>query len=161
MIDEASVMCISETRMNYDSFHIKQTYLVQKSITCAEYIDSITNWCASQSALDSKVQIRYWRSFKADISVGLLSVIDSMLSSESGLLVHKKRSFGLFYARFTRWKITLSAFERRSQTLSLKSFILKSKKSFAAERKNIFIGVRSNLSDICSLNEYMSLLSLY
>lgn len=53
--------------MNYDSFHIKQTYLQQRALRVpSTSSDTITNWPANHLALASKVPIRYLRSLKAD-----------------------------------------------------------------------------------------------
>lgn len=49
--------------MNYDSFHIKQTYLFQRALGApSTSADTITNWPANHLGRASKVQIRYLRS---------------------------------------------------------------------------------------------------
>lgn len=70
-IDDSTRKCILlKRRMNYDSFHIKQTYLWQRALRApSTSTDIITNWPANHLALASKVQIRYLRSLKADSTV--------------------------------------------------------------------------------------------
>lgn len=70
-IDDSTRKCILlKRRMNYDSFHIKQTYLPQRALRVpSTSTDTITNWPANHLALASKVQIRYLRSLKADSTV--------------------------------------------------------------------------------------------
>ncbi len=67
-IDDSTRKCILlKRRMNYDSFHIKQTYLRQRALRAASTSnDTITNWPANHLTPASKVQIRYLRSLKAD-----------------------------------------------------------------------------------------------
>lgn len=80
-IDDSTRKCILlKRRMNYDSFHIKQTYLWQRALRApSTSTDTITNWPANHLALASKVQIRYLRSLKADSTVCWAS---SLLLSE-------------------------------------------------------------------------------
>lgn len=70
-IDDSRRKCILlKRRMNYDSFHIKQTYLWQRALRApSTSTDTITNWPANHLALASKVQIRYLRSLKEDSAV--------------------------------------------------------------------------------------------
>lgn len=70
-IDDSRRKCILlKRRMNYDSFHIKQTYLWQRALRApSTSTDTITNWPANHLALASKVQIRYLRSLKEDSTV--------------------------------------------------------------------------------------------
>lgn len=69
MIPQENVYC-GQRRMNYDSFHIKQTYLRQRALRVpSTSTDTITNWPANHLALASKVQIRYLRSLKAASTV--------------------------------------------------------------------------------------------
>lgn len=70
-IDDSTRKCILlKRRMNYDSFHIKQTYLQQRALRVpSTSTDTITNWPANHLVLASKVQIRYLRSLKADSTV--------------------------------------------------------------------------------------------
>lgn len=63
-------MYVLKRRMNYDSFHIKKTYLRQRALrTPSTSTDAITNWPANHLPLASKVQIRYLRSLKEDPTV--------------------------------------------------------------------------------------------
>lgn len=70
-IDDSRGKCVLlKRRMNYDSFHIKQTYLWQRALRApSTSTDTITNWPANHLALASKVQIRYLRSLKEDSTV--------------------------------------------------------------------------------------------
>lgn len=70
-LDDSRRKCILlKRRMNYDSFHIKQTYLWQRALRApSTSTDTITNWPANHLALASKVQIRYLRSLKEDSTV--------------------------------------------------------------------------------------------
>lgn len=95
-IDDSRRKCILlKRRMNYDSFHIRQTYLWHRALrTASTSTDAITNWPANHLALASKVQIRYLRSVKEDSTVCSLP---SLLLSEQCFAPNEKVSFALFY----------------------------------------------------------------
>lgn len=91
-IDDSRRKCIlPKRRMNYDSFHIKQTYLWQRALRApSTSTDTITNWPANHFALASKVQIRYLRSLKEDFTVCLLP---SLLLSEPCFALSETAAF--------------------------------------------------------------------
>lgn len=99
-IDDSKRKCIllgkkkkKKKQMNYDSFHIKQTYMWQRALrTASTSTDTITNWPANHLALASKVQIRYLRSLKADSTVCRPS---SLVLSEPCFASNEKKRLGL------------------------------------------------------------------
>ena len=94
MIPRENVYCWGKKKpMNYDSFHIKQTYLWQRALrTPSTSTDTITNWPANHLARASKVQIRYLRSLKADSTVCRPS---SLVLSEPCFASNEKKRLGL------------------------------------------------------------------
>lgn len=83
-------------QMNYDSFHIKQTYLRKRALGAASTsTDSITNWPANHLTAASKVQIRYLRSQKEDSAVCSLPSLP--LSQPCFALKPENQRFGLFF----------------------------------------------------------------
>lgn len=99
-IDDCGGKCtLLKRQTNYDSFHIKQTYLRQRALRApSTSTDSITNWPANHLAPASKVQIRYLRSLKEDSTVcsaPLFTIIRAMFRPES----RKKKSLGSLFVR--------------------------------------------------------------